>query len=114
QASLQQPNTYLQIWDAGPLTTDPSTSPTVEMALNVRHDFGDILETCWCPFGSTYEDCDHQTPPTTDRLKRLGLLALATEDGLVRLLAVPHPRQLAHSYRRSVLYGSVRPVLTLQ
>lgn len=117
-----RPEYFLQLWDMGPLSSNKSETGddldwTPKLALNVVHDWGDIAEMAWCPCGSTYE------VPTWDKVKkggsgqnsqmrRLGLLALACEDGKVRIVSVPHPRQLSSSYDSNVCW-SLEPVAVL-
>ena len=123
------PENSLQLWDMGPLASSNGGSKaeandasdwTPKMALNVVHKWGDIAEMAWCPCGSTYE-----VPPTDEeekegeengqnsqRMRRLGLLALACEDGKVRIVSMPHPRQLSSSYDSKVCW-SLEPVAVL-
>lgn len=111
----------LQLWDMGPLVSPSQKEEkskealdwTPQIALNAVHSWGDIAEMAWCPCASAYEvppEGAHAT--SSGRMRRLGLLALACEDGKVRIVSIPHPRQLSRSYDANVLWN-LEPVLVL-
>lgn len=117
------PECSLQLWDMGPLASGASHSSekskegtlewTPQMALNASHSWGDIAEMSWCPCASTYQVPDEGALATSSgRMRRLGLLALACEDGKVRIVSMPHPRQLSRSYDVNVRW-ELEPVLVL-
>lgn len=54
----------------------------------IAHEYGTIFEMLWCPLGTSYN------PETKFGLSRAGLLALACGDGQVRIMSIPHTRQL--------------------
>ncbi|OTF70255.1 hypothetical protein BLA29_013633, partial [Euroglyphus maynei] len=101
----------LQLWNLGslnPLKDDQNLD--ARLALNIDWTpYGDVLEMCWCPWGVSYEELQ----PSNERLQRLGLLAIASEDGHVRIIALPHPNQLDGSYKTNYLF-QVQPILILQ
>ena len=103
----------LQLWNLGPLNQmkkGESEENIARLALNIDWtSYGDVLEMCWCPWGVSYEELK----PSNERLQRLGLLAIASEDGHVRIISLPHPHQLNGSYKTTYLF-QVKPVLVLQ
>lgn len=109
----------LQLWNVGPLnsvknaTTEECNMQQARLALNIDWtSYGDVLEICWCPWGVSYEQQPQQQPQSS-RLKRLGLVAIASEDGHIRILSIPHPNQLDGSYNINYLL-QVEPILVLQ
>ncbi|XP_031550880.1 uncharacterized protein LOC116288250 [Actinia tenebrosa] len=83
----------LQVWNLGTLSnTSSSSGESPTLALTIAHDFGPIWRISWCPNGVW------QSPPLTvdkdNNISRLGLMALACGDGIVRIISVPHPDDL--------------------
>ena len=74
----------IQIWDVGEISTVTETPPTPQLLLTVAHEFGIVREMRWCPSGC-YDDDDDEREGE-ERLPRLGLLAVASSDGFVRIL----------------------------
>lgn len=82
----------IQLWNAGKLKADSASSgakPT--LSLGIAHNYGTIREISWCPSG-TWESVSSKQ--YEDDLPRLGLMAVASSDGLVRILSIPWPSVL--------------------
>lgn len=65
----------------------------ISLIFMVGHNFGTIYEMSWCPLGTSWQPQVN----TEDSWSRIGLLALACGDGLIRILSVPHPHTLLSS-----------------
>ncbi|PFX15738.1 General transcription factor 3C polypeptide 2 [Stylophora pistillata] len=83
----------IQLWNAGQLKVNSASSgskPT--LSLGIAHDFGAIWDISWCPSG-TWEPSSSYTNQK-ECLSRLGVIAVACSDGLVRILSIPWPSEL--------------------
>lgn len=103
---------YLQIWDFGNLSESGSPTEAARLAINIVQTNGDILDLAWCPCGTSYEAVEPKSKKNRF-LSRLGLLAVASEDGRIRLFSIPHPQQLSNAYKINVLFKT-DPVLILE
>ena len=101
----------IQFWNFGPLTTGMSDfKPRFEFA--IAHTYGFVWDMEWCPFGNTYESTDDFNSKIADKndpkvsrteiLPRLGLLAVGSADGYVRILAIPHPSTIVKESNKSI------------
>lgn len=103
----------LQFWNCGLLTTsrgERHSGEGAKLAMGVAHSYGVIWGMEWCPFGNTWQSSDVDNDGTN--LPRLGLLALACGDGVVRILSVPYPESIPLG-KLSHLICSPEPVITL-
>ncbi|XP_048590304.1 general transcription factor 3C polypeptide 2 [Nematostella vectensis] len=85
----------LQLWNMGKLDCkDAISGNDPHLSLSITHGYGPIWQASWCPVGAW------QPPDTVTEKKgvlpRLGLLALACGDGVVKIISVPHP-DILHS-----------------
>lgn len=82
----------IQLWNTGKLKVDSASSgakPT--LSLGIAHNYGTIWEISWCPSGTWEHESSKQCKGA---LPRLGLMALACSDGLIRILSIPWPSVL--------------------
>ncbi|KAL9555342.1 hypothetical protein MBANPS3_002405 [Mucor bainieri] len=79
----------IQIWRCTSLTS--SLTPVLDMC--ILHDFGVVVDLKWCPF-SVYDK------------KKLGILAIMFNNGIIRLFVVPHP-QYVHQKAQSAQHDTV-------
>lgn len=104
--SLDQSSTYresqdgegcIQIWTVSEFTILESLETKISGGYHpkfctldymIAHEYGTIFEMLWCPLGSSY------TPESKVGLSRAGLLAVACGDGQIRILSIPHSKQL--------------------
>ncbi|RWS16976.1 general transcription factor 3C polypeptide 2-like protein [Dinothrombium tinctorium] len=89
---LETEKGLLQIWDCGLLNKEFSKQPLPRFSLGIAHNYGVIWDLEWCPGGTSWQPFNKSC--TTNILPRLGLLALACGDGIVRILSIPHPSSL--------------------
>ncbi|KAI8808589.1 WD40-repeat-containing domain protein [Cladochytrium replicatum] len=85
----------IQIWEISPTMlngSDPSEQP--RLSLCILHDWGATFDMQWMPYGGYESIEEYQTSQLPDQLPSLGLLALITGDGHLRILNVPHPAAL--------------------
>lgn len=82
---LSGPGT-IQLWNFGVLDVDHYISDEPKMEMCLCHDFGYVTHMEWCPSGCYAVSCE--------RWSRLGLLAVASSDKFVHILAVPKPSGL--------------------
>ncbi|KAF3703131.1 General transcription factor 3C polypeptide 2 TF3C-beta Transcription factor IIIC 110 kDa subunit [Channa argus] len=81
----------VQLWDVGELEYNkrPDTQPC--LAYGLAQDKGFIWVLKWCPAGGWEPtSCERKAP----FLPRLGLLAVATSNGVVTIYSLPHPNAL--------------------
>lgn len=87
----------IQFWSMSKFITSKANETTIsnggqsklcKLSFIIAHEYGTIFEMLWCPLGTSY-DSESQVG-----LSRAGLLAVACGDGQVRILSVPHTRQL--------------------
>lgn len=104
---------YLQIWDIGMLNSSVTsvTGEIPRLALNIIQKHGDVLDIVWCPFGTSNEALQDEHQHSC--LWRLGLLAVASEDGFIRILSIPYPHQLSNSFQSDIVF-EVDPLLILK
>lgn len=97
----------IQIWDVGVVSMETTALSTPHLSLTIAHEFGVVREMKWCPSGCHEEDereregeemegegdekMEEGTVGTRseeggEKLRRLGLLAVASSDGYVRIL----------------------------
>lgn len=106
---IQTPN-LLQLWDMGQLVVNRSkvaetrgtNNQQPRMAMNIMHDYGVVKAIEWCPQGVTYND------------RNLGLVALGSDNGVIRLVAMPQPRLLANAYDPSQVFIMPAPIMLLK
>ncbi|CAO3626298.1 unnamed protein product [Mucor fragilis] len=67
----------IQIWKCKSLAS--RFTPSLDMC--ILHDFGVVVDLKWCPF-SVYDN------------KKLGILAVMFNNGIVRIFVVPHPQNV--------------------
>ncbi|KAK5852620.1 hypothetical protein PBY51_006472 [Eleginops maclovinus] len=81
----------VQLWDLGPLKYNCRPNSPPALAYGLAQDKGFIWQLSWCSAGGW-------EPPTCGRkapfLPRLGLLAVATSNGVVTIYSLPHPDAL--------------------
>jgi len=99
-----QERALIQIWHCGDF--ENPEQPTLELCL--VHDFGFCWDMQWIP-GTIWG------PPEGEELNeacfpRLGLLACAHSDGLIRVWSIPHPSALSDEALDRIVYAS--PVFT--
>ncbi|CAH1793672.1 unnamed protein product [Owenia fusiformis] len=86
-------NGMIQIWNCGALHSKTPDSVTPKLVMTIAHEWGGVWAMKWCPCGA-WEKADSMDTPN---LPRLGLLALACSDGMVRIISIPHPEFLNDS-----------------
>ncbi|RWS27902.1 general transcription factor 3C polypeptide 2-like protein [Leptotrombidium deliense] len=97
---LENERGLIQLWNCGDLHRNSTTENKPYFCLGVAHDYGVIWDMEWCPGGTSWQS--PSLTVDTNLLPRLGLLALACGDGIIRILSVPQPKSLsssAHIYR---------------
>ncbi|XP_018329237.1 uncharacterized protein LOC108739711 isoform X2 [Agrilus planipennis] len=93
----------IQIWNYGVLINKQLPKSKPELVLCVAHDYGTVTAIEWCPSGC-YDSND------SEKLKRLGLLAVACSDSSVYIYSICVPHLLKN---RSKVYKP-KPVCQLQ
>ncbi|CAH1248446.1 GTF3C2 [Branchiostoma lanceolatum] len=91
----------IQLWCLGDLK-NCSAMDVPYLSLGLAHKFGAVWDMKWCPSGAwdppQWNPPAVQTPPAMQNppagLPRLGLLAVASSDGRVRVISIPHPEAL--------------------
>ncbi|CAL4120928.1 unnamed protein product, partial [Meganyctiphanes norvegica] len=87
----------IQIWDYG-IISDTFVKECPKLAMGIAHAYGNIWSLKWCPSGVYQTEFSEIND---DSMRRLGLLAAACSDGLVRIWSVPHPTEFdIESYGR--------------
>ncbi|TPX32341.1 hypothetical protein SmJEL517_g04544 [Synchytrium microbalum] len=88
----------IQFWSLGSRVTDftPSTELSREpkLELCIAHDFGDVFDLEWCPYGGYESEAMFTSKASGQNLRRLGLLAVSFGNGSTRVLSIPEPRAL--------------------
>ncbi|KAK6167855.1 hypothetical protein SNE40_021788 [Patella caerulea] len=82
----------VQIWKFGQLNPLSKTMPEPVLCYIMLHDGGCVTSISWCPQGAW------QHPDKTAQqnvMSRLGLLAVSSLDGHVRIYSIPHPDRFA-------------------
>ncbi|XP_050393372.1 mucin-2 [Patella vulgata] len=82
----------VQIWKFGDLNPLSKTMPEPVLCYIMLHDGGCVTSISWCPQGAW------QHPDKTVQqnvVPRLGLLAVSSLDGHVRVYSIPHPDRFA-------------------
>ncbi|XP_078665593.1 uncharacterized protein LOC144907992 isoform X1 [Branchiostoma floridae x Branchiostoma belcheri] len=86
----------IQLWCLGDLESSSSATDVPYLSLGLAHEFGAVWDMKWCPSGAW--DPPEENPLLQQDhpavLARLGLLAVASSDGRVRIMSVPHPEAL--------------------
>ncbi|KAF7230995.1 general transcription factor 3C polypeptide 2 isoform X1 [Nothobranchius furzeri] len=81
----------VQLWDCGRLKYNNRPDSQPVLVYGLAQDKGFIWQLKWCPAGGW-------EPPSSSRkapfLPRLGLLAVATSNGVVTIYSLPHPDAL--------------------
>ncbi|KAI9301600.1 hypothetical protein BJ944DRAFT_1784 [Cunninghamella echinulata] len=77
-----------------------SSTPSISLDLCILHDFGDVRELKWCPYGA-YDDENEENEKkgkgkddVNQSIAKLGILAACFGDGSLRIIVVPHPNVL--------------------
>lgn len=66
-----------------------SSIPVPKLRFMIGHEYGRVYETSWCPCGNSWQQIlDYGTDDS--KVARMGLLALACNDGFIRIISVPH------------------------
>ncbi|OZJ06997.1 hypothetical protein BZG36_00033 [Bifiguratus adelaidae] len=81
----------IQIWSVP--TSEGNEVPRLELC--ICHDFGWVWNMKWCPYGAYEVPGKSDSSPST--IAKLGILAVAFGDGIVRLYTVPHPLNLSQT-----------------
>lgn len=85
----------IQIWRCD-LHAEENREVSINLDLCILHDFGDVREIKWCPYGA-YDDVDNEENilgHDDQSMPKLGLLAACFGDGSLQIMAVPHPKIL--------------------
>ncbi|XP_069028468.1 general transcription factor 3C polypeptide 2 [Embiotoca jacksoni] len=81
----------VQLWDVGKLEYNSRPDSQPALAYGLAQDHGFIWHLKWCPAGGwELPNCVRKAP----FLPRLGLLAVATSNGVVTIYSLPHPDAL--------------------
>ncbi|CAO3643353.1 unnamed protein product [Cunninghamella blakesleeana] len=85
----------IQIWRCD-LHAQENQEVSINLDLCILHDFGDVREIKWCPYGA-YDDIDdnnNNRDVDDQSLSKLGILAACFGDGSLQIMVVPHPELL--------------------
>lgn len=107
----------IQFWSVD-MAAASGTKYDAVLNFMVGHNFGHIFEMTWCPLGASWQP-KVKNDSGDNIMSRLGLLALACGDGLIRILSIPHlgdlpTRIIANdSIIESTQIYRVKPICTL-
>ncbi|XP_045472452.1 general transcription factor 3C polypeptide 2-like isoform X2 [Harmonia axyridis] len=93
----------IQFWDVGPLKNTDTSLFRPKQAFCMQFDHGPIWDLQWCP-SNCYDLSD--PPDDSDKLRRLGVLAVAGSDSWVYIYSIPNLKECGQFY-------NIRPVLIL-
>lgn len=77
----------IQFWNFGPAENGSALAAEPQLEFCLCHDLGYVTHLEWCPSGC-YDTS------ASDRLQRLGLLAVASSDSFVHIFAIARPSEL--------------------
>ena len=99
----------IQIWNIGKLNQALQSLPQPKLEFCLAHDYGIVRRMTWCPFRSWQSKEDSVEE---DKLRQLGLLAIACGDGSIRIFSIPNPALLQNNGRTTTVYRPT-PEVTL-
>ncbi|CAC5384922.1 GTF3C2 [Mytilus coruscus] len=84
----------IQIWNTGKLNHAVECMTTPKLEFCIAHDYGVVRKMAWCPHRCWQTK---ETILEENRLRQIGLLAIACGDGSIRIFSVSNPELLNNS-----------------